>query len=152
MAKKKKLPPSFATKSSSRTHFIQMYDDQLDSPAFIVLSAVAVRLYMILRQEYKGNYTGNRVICPYDTFAKKGVSRNSISKGLRMLEALGFITCERGGLGHHASVYHFSDEWAFIRTPAEAKERLKKFKAELAEEERRSKLARHKLSELEDEP
>ena len=68
-----------------------------------------------------------------------------------MLEALGFITCERGGLGHHASVYHFSDEWAFIRTPAEAKERLKKFKAELAEEERRSKLARHKLSELEDE-
>ncbi|MEE1035228.1 MAG: hypothetical protein U0L06_11750, partial [Agathobacter sp.] len=77
MAKKKKFPPSFATKSTSRTHFIQMYDDQLDSPAFIALSAVAVRMYMILRQEYKGNYTGNRVICPYDTFVKKGVSRNS---------------------------------------------------------------------------
>ena len=69
-----------------------------------------------------------------------------------MLEALGFIACERGGLGHQSSVYRFIDDWAFIRTPAEAKERLKAFKAELAEEERRSKLARDKLSELENEP
>ena len=152
MAKKKKIPPSFASRSASRTHFTPMYDDQLDSPAFIALSAVAVRMYLILRQEYKGSYTGNKVICPYDTFVKKGISRNSISKGIRMLEALGFIACERGGLGHQPSVYHFIDEWAFIRTPAEAKERLRKFKAELAEEDRRSKLARDKLSELENEP
>lgn len=148
MARKKRntSSPSFATKPYGSNHFTPIYDDQLNSPAFISLSAVAVRVYLILRQEYKGDYTGNKVKCPYDTFTAKGVSRNSISKAIRMLEALGFITCERGGLGHQPSIYRFSDNWSKIETLSEAKTILKDLKDTMAEEERRSKLAREKLS------
>lgn len=145
--RRKESPPGFATRSPNNTHFTPMYDDQLDSPAFIALGAVAVRVYLILRQEYKGRYTGNNVTCPYDTFVKKGVSRNSISKAIRTLEALGFIICERGGLGHQATTYHFSDKWSEIRTNAEAEARLKELKDTMMEEERRSKLAKERLSE-----
>lgn len=144
--KKRDPPPSFATKGYGSIHFTPMFDDQLNSPAFIALSAVAVRAYLILRQEYKGAYTGNKVICPYDTFAEKGISRNSISKAIRTLEALGFIACERGGLGHQPTIYRFSDEWAKIATPAEAKNILKELKETMEEESRRSKAAKEAIS------
>ena len=144
--KQRNPPPRFATKGYGSKHFTPMFDDQLNSPAFIALSAVAVRVYLILRQEYKGAYTGNRVICPYDTFTEKGISRNSIPKAIRMLEAMGFITCERGGLGHQPCIYHFSDRWAKIATPSEAKNILNELKNTMKEENRRSKLAKEAIS------
>lgn len=143
--KQRNPPPRFATKGYGGSHFTPMFDDQLNSPAFIALSAVAVRVYLILRQEYKGAYTGNRVICPYDTFTEKGISRNSISKAIRMLEAMGFITCERGGLGHQPSIYRFSDRWAKIETLSEAKNILKKLKDTMEEKNKRSKLAKETI-------
>lgn len=146
MAKKKSaLPPSFATKGYGSNHFTPFYDDQLQSPAFIALSAVAVRVYIILRMEYKGDYTGNKVICPYDTIVEKGVSRNSISKAIRMLEVLGFITCDRGGLGHQPTTYRFSNDWAKIESKEEAEGKLTELDDVIAEEKRRRLIARGKF-------
>lgn len=146
MAKRKSAPPpSFATRGYGSNHFTPFYDDQLQSPAFIALSAVAVRVYLILRAEYKGDFTGNKVICPYDTIVEKGVSRNSISKAIRMLEVLGFITCDRGGLGHQPTTYRFSTGWAKIGTKEEAEAKLTELNDTVAEEKRRRLIARGKF-------
>ena len=128
--KKRDPPPSWASARGGSEHFTPMYDSMLNSPAYIVLSPIAKVIYQILRQEYKGAYTGNEVLCPYSTIERKGVSRNSIYDGLLMLEALGFITYKRGGLYHQPSVYHFSDKWQQIKTTEEAKEIKKNMKKE----------------------
>ena len=97
--------------------FVPMFYDQINSPAFICLNPVAKVMYLILRQEYKGDYTGNDIVCPYNTFVEKGISRNSIADNLRQLEALGFVTLENGGLYHQPNHYHFTNGWqAFIHS------------------------------------
>lgn len=135
-------PPAFATSKGWHEHFTPLFDDQLDSPAYIALTAVAKEAYTILRQEYKGSYTGNNVICPYKTFMEKGMTRNSISKAIRLLDTLGFITYESGGLEHQPSIYHFSEKWKYVKTKEEAetvkKDLLKKIKIE---KEHREELA-----------
>lgn len=96
-------------------------------------------MYTILRQEYKGDYSeGMKVICPYQTFVDKGISRNSISEGIRLLEAMGFITCESGGLGNIPSKYRFSAKWQDIKTKDEAKA----IRKQVTEEKNRRKAAR----------
>ena len=127
-------PPSFMTTLPHRG-FVQMFNDQLDSPAFICLSPVAKVIYLILRQQYKGGYTGNDIICPYSTFIEKGISRNSISENLRMLEAMGFITWEHGGLCHTPNLYHFASDWKNIRSIEEGRLIRKK----LAEEKKENR-------------
>ena len=134
--------------SVKRAKFTPLYEDQLDSPAMKALSAVAFRVYVILRQEYKGDYTGNRIICPYDTIVEKGVSRNSIPRALNQLEALGFIKIERGGLEHRPSEYIFSDKWSLIATPAEAYQILDDLKNTKLDEMARKELAEKRISEL----
>lgn len=131
--KKRDPPPKFASAKAGHEHFTPMYDSLLNSPAYIVLSPVAKVIYQILRQEFKGAYTGNSVKCPYSTIVEKGVSRNSIYGGILMLEALGFITYESGGIGHQPSIYHFSDKWQLIKTKEEAKQIKNDLKAQRAE-------------------
>lgn len=135
MAKKRcSSPPAFATTGQSR-RFIPIYDDQFTSPAFVGLPPVAMKVYMILRSRYKGDYTGNRVECPYDVICEMGISRNSISGSIRILEALGFISCDRGGLGNQPSIYRFREDWKEIETLKEAKAIVKKVRATIQEEE-----------------
>ena len=52
--KKKSPPPSFATAGTWHTHYVVLFDDLLNSPAYIALSAAAKEAYTILMQEYKG--------------------------------------------------------------------------------------------------
>ena len=126
--KRRRAPsPSFMT-SLAHKGFIQMFNDQLDSPAFICLSPVVKVMYLILRQQYKGDYTGNDIICPYSTFIEKGISRNSIPENLRMLKAMGFITWESGG-------------WKNIRSLEEGKLIRKK----LADEKKENKQAQKSI-------
>ena len=61
--KKKSPPPSFATAGTWHTHYVVLFDDLLNSPAYIALSAAAKEAYTILMQEYKGIYTGDKIIC-----------------------------------------------------------------------------------------
>lgn len=147
MGKKKKFtPPSFAT--SNGRHYIPLYDDQLNSPAFMSLSAVAVRVYLILRQEYKGDYSGNKIICPYNTMVSKGVSKNSISGAIDQLEALGFIRCERGGLAHEPTVYRFIDDWKHVDTKSDAKAILEDLRERKKDLEHRKSTARDNVIEF----
>lgn len=87
----------------------------IESPAFKVMSPVAAKLYLILKNEYRGNFTMKNITCPYSTMEQYGISRNSIPPALRLLEALGFIVREPGNLMREPTVYHFSDKWKDIQ-------------------------------------
>lgn len=136
--KKRGPPPKFATSYGWDRHYNVLFDDLLDSPAFIALTPHAQMIYIRLLQEYKGElYTGNNVICPYSTLVEKGYRRNTIAKAIRMLVHFGFITYEKGGLEHQPSVYHFSEEWKKIWTKEDVDAAMTAFK----EEENLKKLA-----------
>lgn len=130
--KKRSPPPAFATaKRDWHTHYVILFDDLLNSPAYIALSAHAKEAYTILMQEYKGDYSGPTVICPYSTFQKKGMRSNTLSRALTELEVFGFIRIDHGGLEHRPSIYHLTSDWQKIRTEEEAKETRKLFQAEM---------------------
>ena len=112
--KKKRDPPEKWESRSEHERFVRIFESMYESPAFISLPTAAVRLYLILKNEFRGDHTGNRIICPYDTIVKHGISRNTIRPNLRILEALGFIVIEEGTLMREASIYHFSDKWKDI--------------------------------------
>lgn len=118
---KKRDPPEKWESRSEHERFVRIFESMYESPAFISLPAASVRLYLILKNEFRGNHTGNRIICPYDTIVKHGISRNTIRPNLRILEALGFIVIEEGTLMREASIYHFSDKWKDIKDIKEAK-------------------------------
>ena len=129
--KKKTPPPSFSTMGDWHTHFTPFFDDQLNSLAYVNLSAHAKEAYTIIRQEYKGNYTGDFVICPYGTFKKKGMRPNTVSRAILQLECFGFIQIDRGGLEHKPSVYHLISDWKKIRTEEDLEEVKRVFQEEL---------------------
>ena len=140
MGKKPKRdpPPKFATGGTWHTHHVILFDDLLNSPAYIALSAPAKEAYTILMQEYKGKFTNNIVKCPYSTFKSKGMRPNTLSRALLQLETYGFISIEHGGLEHQPSKYRFIDKWKESYHP----EFLNKSKADFDEAIRRKKLAK----------
>lgn len=130
--KKRSPPPPFATaKGDWHTHYVVLFDDLLNSPAYIALSAHAKEAYTILMQEYKGDYSGPTVTCPYSTFQKKGMRSNTLSRALTELEVFGFIRIDHGGLEHRPSIYHLTSDWQQIRTEEEAKQARQLFQAEM---------------------
>lgn len=128
--KKRNPPPSFATKKGTwdRNHYVMLFDDLLDSPAFINLSSSAKVTYLILMQEYKGDLTGSRIICPYSTFEKKGMRSNTLSTAIMQLEVFGFIEVDHGGLEHRPNIYHLIDDWKKIKTDEDVKVIKRTFK------------------------
>ena len=60
--RKREPPPAFATirPTWDKNHYVMLFDDMLDSPAYIALSAHAKEAYVILRQEYKGRTQDQR--------------------------------------------------------------------------------------------
>ena len=134
MGRKRKVPPpAFATGGTWHTHYIVLFDDLLNSPAYIALSSAAKETYTILMQEYKGNYTGPDIICPYKTFISKGMRANTVSRAISELEAFGFISCDHGGLQHQPNVYHLADKWkAISKEDVKTIKQLIKEKRELA--------------------
>lgn len=112
--KKKREPPQKWESISDHERFVRIFESMINSPAFKTLTPVATKIYFILKNEYRGNYTMNNVKCPYSTMIDNGISRNSIPPALRLLEALGFITIESGSIMRQPSVFHFSDKWKEI--------------------------------------
>ena len=111
----KREPPQKWESTSDHERFVRIFESMMESPAFKVLSPVATRIYLILKNEYRGNFTMNNIVCPYSTMEQYGISRNSIPPALRLLEALGFIVREPGNLMSEPTVYHFSDKWKEIK-------------------------------------
>lgn len=131
-------PPKFSTSGTWHTHFTPFFDDQIDSKAYIALSASAKEVYTIIRRQYKGDYSGEVIKCPYSTFEKYGIRRETVARSIDQLEAFGFISIERGGLAHQPSKYHLIDKWKELSDPV----KLKKAKDQLEERKRRAKLAK----------
>lgn len=126
--KQKSPPPKFSTSGTWHGRYLVMFIDQLDSPAYTSLSAHAKETYTIIRQEYKGEYTGDKVKCPYSTFEAKGVRRGTLSRSLAELECFGFIEIERGGLAHQPSIYRLIDKWKELDNPEKLEEAKSRFK------------------------
>ena len=150
--KKRTPPPSFATMGDWHDHFTPMFDDQLNSLAYTSLSAHAKEAYTIIRQEYKGHYTGDFVICPYGTFKKKGVRPNTLSRALLQLECYGFIEIDHGGLEHRPSVYHLIGDWKKIRTEEDLQEAKRKFETELEKKKKGREVSRQLREEMNYQP
>lgn len=122
MSKKgKREPPKKWECISDHERFIRIFESMFESPAFRMLTPVATKVYLILKNEYRGNYTMNNIICPYSTFEENNISRNSISPALKLLEAMGFIDKEPGNLMRQPSKYHFSDRWREVKDDATAR-------------------------------
>ena len=136
-------PPKFSTSGTWHTHFTPFFDDQIDSKAYIALSASAKEVYTILRRQYKGDYTGEVIKCPYSTFEKYGIRRETVARSIDQLEAFGFINVDRGGLAHQPSKYHLINKWQEL----EDSKKFREAKAELEERKRRAKLAKEKARE-----
>lgn len=138
MGKKKQRdpPPKFSTGGTWHTHHVIFFDDLLDSPAYIDLSAHAKETYTILMQEYKGEYSSPTIICPYTTFKEKGMRPNTLSRALTQLECYGFIEIEHGGLEHQPSKYTFVDKWKESYDPAKMGKFSKKNLRRLLKEKR----------------
>lgn len=134
MGRKKKSgpPPKFATSYDWHKHHIFLFDDLLDSPAFLALSHHARSLYIHLYQKYTGPYSGNNIICTYSELEKKGFRRSTTAKALRMLFHFGFISYESGGLEHQPNVYHLEEGWKKIFTQEDVDRAMKAYKDELA--------------------
>ncbi len=138
---KKRDPPEKWESRSEHERFVRIFESMYESPAFISLPANSVRLYLILKNEYRGNYTGNKIVCTYDTIVAHGISRNTIRPNLRILEALGFIVMEEGTLMREASIYHFSDKWKEISDIKTAKQIVKEVRKQVQwEKDKRQEL------------
>ncbi len=136
-------PPKFSTSGTWHTHFTPFFDDQIDSKAYIALSASAKEVYTIIRRQYKGDYSGEVIKCPYSTFEKYGIRRETVARSIDQLEAFGFISIERGGLAHQPNRYHLIDKWKELSDPV----KLQRAKSEFEGRKRRAKLAKTKAQE-----
>lgn len=112
-------PPDFLTTKGTwhHNHHTPIFDEMIDSPAWMVLSDGAKNVYLLIAREYKGAYTGNTVICPYSTMTAHRIRKQSIPKWLRELQALGFIRIEsNGGLYKIPNEYRLISDWSKYKT------------------------------------
>ena len=99
------------------SHFIRLYDSQLYSPAMKHLSGEGLKLYILLRDQYRERpeQTGGEVKCPYKYLLENGFkSRDTISRKFVELEKFGLINIKVSGGFGIPSVYRFSDKWKTI--------------------------------------
>lgn len=128
-------PQLWEFKSDNR-HWVRLYHDMLDSPAFKTLTPEAKLIYLYLKKEYKGiafNEIKDTVICPYSTISEStGIRRGNIYKRLLELEKFGFISISKsGGLYRQTNHYKFIQNWKSINEnqASSLKEEIKEEKA-----------------------
>ncbi len=124
----KPRPPDFQTtkKTYNNNRYITIFNEMLDSPAWVMLSDGAKNVYLVIAEQYRGMYTGNRVKCPYSTMKTHGIRTQSIPAWLVELEALGFLKVStHGGLYKTPNEYTLIGEWSQIKSLDEARNRKK---------------------------
>lgn len=127
MGRKITRPPKHLTSKPTwnHNHYVPLFDEMLDSPAFVALSHGAKIVYLLIAKEHKGDFTGDKVICPYSTMEEHGIRTQSISKWLRELEALGFIRIDsHGGLYKIPNEYRLLTDWQQYKDKESAKAAL----------------------------
>ena len=55
----KREPPQKWECNSDHERFVRIFESMFESPAFIALTPVASRIYLVLKNEYRGNFTMN---------------------------------------------------------------------------------------------
>lgn len=132
-AKRNKYSPEAFETSKPNEHYTRLYDSMLTSEAFMALTSSARSVLLILKLQFKGNYTGNTVICPYSTIQKYGLNTTTIKNALLDLSEKGFIEIEYGTLQmkgkelkRQPNKYKFIDAW---KSYSREKKLIGKYKA-----------------------
>lgn len=121
MSRKKNSYKPHAWEALGGDHtFAKIYHSMFEHEAFIELTSSAKVIYLLLKGEYKGDYSDtrvgrNRVICPYtDLCARSGCTTDTVSKALKELVDFGFIRVVVPGGFNQPSVYEFCDGWKTV--------------------------------------
>ena len=76
----------------------------MDSPAFVALSASAIRVFLRLIVEH-GRHAGRdngRLVCTFRDFEKYGANKDAVARAVRELVAVGLIEITRAGAAGNA--------------------------------------------------
>ena len=93
-------------------HWFPLFDKLVLSDTWTNLSPQACKLYILLNAQYRGDYSGESVKCPYNYCIKHGFNRGTLCKYFQELEDAGLITItSKGGLYKTPSEYTFSSKW-----------------------------------------
>lgn len=97
-------------------HYTRLYDDFLQSKPWKQLSHAARSVYLVIKMNYKGHYTGNDLTCTYRQFKEYGMNSTTVKRALRELEESGFIDIElqqmvNRNLHRAPTIYRLSDRW-----------------------------------------
>ena len=138
MAKKKKYAPkpwehnpTYKNNGHIDNYYVRCYASMVNSPAWVSLSGNAVKLYVLLRDQYRERpeQIGGLIKCPYSYIRSKGIGSNeTISRAFKELEAFGFIAYKTKGGHNIANEYKLSDKWQAV-TDEEARQIKEKLKA-----------------------
>lgn len=86
----------FESSQNGHDRYMRLYESMFSSDAWRSLSHASRTVYLIIRNQYKGNFTGNTLICPYSVFQKYGMNNTTIKKCISELERKGFIEVKSG--------------------------------------------------------
>jgi predicted ArsR family transcriptional regulator len=104
---------------------------QLDSPAWKDLDPVARAIYVELTRRYNGSNNGRIGYSARQAAQDLKISKDTAARGLRSLEAHGFIVTEKRGAFHckirHASEYRLTTYDSDIATKYDEKLATKQF-------------------------
>lgn len=106
-------PESFET-SKPNGHWVRFYADMLNSEAYKTLSHKARTALIVLKLQYKGNFTGSTVVCPYKEFQQYGMNTTTIKKALMELEEKGFVKISYGARQINGNLHRQPNEYEFI--------------------------------------
>ena len=116
MARKKRYTPEHFETTASSEHFTRLYDSMLKSEAWKDLNHASRTVYLVLKMQYKGDFSGKTIQCPYKVFQEYGMNTSTIRSALRGLEEHGFIKVEHGvmvtrNLHREPNEYTFISDW-----------------------------------------
>jgi hypothetical protein len=100
------------------SRFLAIPHTVLDSPAFLKLSAPAVRLLLDIARQYSGANNGQLVAC-MSYLSKRGwTSNDTVTRARRELEAAGFLIQTRMGARPNRAAWFAATWWSIDWMPA----------------------------------
>lgn len=112
--KRQRYAPECFETSKPSEHYTRFYDSMIDSVAYKKLSSSARTVLMILKRQYKGNFSGDTVICRYLDIQEYGMNTRTIKRALCDLEEKGFIKITYGTKQSSGNLHRTPNEYKFI--------------------------------------
>lgn len=122
MGKAKNKKPPEAWETAVDRHFVRIYEDMLESEAFMDLKGRQVKLYLYMKAQYRGKETKNNPYQKKEYFYfswrsankryKLYTNQRSFYDDIKILCESGFIkVIENNKNLRQKNVYAFSDKW-----------------------------------------